>query len=182
MGWEYPHLIGTIAKIIECKDVDIGGSVINIDTLGRNTFQIKNIIKPSFPRPADYNPHASGGVDISVISRGGDANGNNSTSYLRAEVDMIPEIDQSITLKRWNLIVNMWKRKVAAQALPRVIESHTLDTILQQYYLVTDTPTMDYVYSLAALGAESPDDLQPLLEAKSVDVLLNKVEDLLTIK
>ena len=175
MGWESPRSVGTVAKIAECKDVELDGAVIHIDTVGRNPFRIKSIIPPSLPRPANYDPQSSGGVSETRADTDG-------TPYIRAEVEMIPEIDQDITLDRWNGIVDMWKRKVAAQALPRIIESHTLDTLLEQYYLVTDTPTMDYVYSLSALGAESPDDLQPILEADSVDDLIDKVEDLLTIK
>ena len=175
MGWESPQSVGTVAKITGCKDVELDGAVIHIDTVGRNPFRIKSIIPPSLPRPADYDPQSPGGVS-------GTRAGTDGTPYIRAEVEMIPEIDQDITLGRWNRIVDLWKRKVAAQALPRVIESHALDHLLEQYYLVTDTPTMDYVYSLSALGAESPDDLQPILEADSVGNLLDKVEDLLTIK
>ena len=68
------------------------------------------------------------------------------------------------------------------QAMPQEIEPAALDQILRQYYLVTDTPTIDYVYSLAALGAKDPNDLQPILEANSMDELIQKVEELLTIK
>lgn len=175
MGWESPRSIGTIAKITACKDVELDGTVIHIDTVGRNPFRIKNIVPPSVSRPADYDPQSPGGVS-------GTREGTDGTTYIRAEVEMIPEIDQDITLNRWSRLVDMWKRKVAAHALPRIIESRTLDTLLEQYYLVTDTPTMDYVYSLSALGAESPDDLQPILEADSIDDLMDKVEDLLTIK
>ena len=40
---------------------------------------------------------------------------------------------------------------------------------------------IDYVYSLAALGAKIPNELQPILEATNMDDLIQKVEKLLTI-
>ncbi|MFB5647590.1 MAG: LON domain containing protein, partial [Candidatus Nitrosomaritimum yanchengensis] len=57
-----------------------------------------------------------------------------------------------------------------------------LDQILTQYYLTTDTPTIDYVYSLAALGAQDPEELQPILEANSMEELIQRFEKLMTIK
>ncbi len=175
-GWESPRSVGTVAKITGCKDVGLDGAQLHIETVGRNPFRIKRIIPPSLPRPADYDPQSPEGVSGMRTDTTG------ATPYIRAEVEMIPEIDQDITLGRWNRMVDLWKRKVAAEALPQIIEPHALDHLLGQYYLVTDTPTMDYVYSLAALGAGSPDELQPILEAASVDDLIGRIEDLLTIK
>ena len=58
---------------------------------------------------------------------------------------------------------------------------HSLDHVLQQYYLTTDTPTIDYLYSLSALGAKDPNELQPILEAVTMNDLIQKIEELLTI-
>ncbi|MCA9819995.1 MAG: LON domain containing protein, partial [Nitrosarchaeum sp.] len=58
---------------------------------------------------------------------------------------------------------------------------HALDHVLEKYYLTTDIPTIDYVYSLSALGAKDPNDLQPILEADTLDILLKRVEELMTI-
>ena len=76
----------------------------------------------------------------------------------------------------------MEEKKTVKQALPQVVEPHALDHVLEQYYLTTDTPTIDYVYSLAALGAQDPNDLQPILEANTIEELIEKIEELLTIK
>ncbi|MBL7018249.1 MAG: LON domain containing protein, partial [Nitrosopumilus sp.] len=58
---------------------------------------------------------------------------------------------------------------------------HSLDHVLEQYYLNTDTPTIDYIYSLSAIGAKDPNELQPILEATSMDGLIKRVEELLTV-
>jgi hypothetical protein len=102
--------------------------------------------------------------------------------YIRAEVELIPEIDDNISLNQWEHLVEMWKKKTVKQALPQVVEPHALDHVLEQYYLTTDTPTIDYVYSLAALGAQDPNDLQPILEANTMEELIERIEELLTIK
>ncbi len=102
--------------------------------------------------------------------------------YLRAEVELIPEIDDNVSLNQWDHLIDLWKKKTAKQALPQVIEPAALDQILTQYYLTTDTPTIDYVYSLAALGAQDPEELQPILEANSMEELIQRFENLMTIK
>ena len=101
--------------------------------------------------------------------------------YIQAEVEMIPEIDENISLNQWQKLVGLWKKKIITQALPQIVEPHALDHVLEQYYLSTDTPTIDYVYSLSALGAKNPYELQPILEATTMNNLIQKVEELLTI-
>ena len=88
----------------------------------------------------------------------------------------------SIPLDKWEKLVEIWKNKIIRQALPQIVEPHALDHVLEKYYLITDTPTIDYVYSLSALGAKDPSELQPILEANTMDDLIQKVQELLTIK
>ena len=47
------------------------------------------------------------------------------------------------------------------------------------YYLNTEIPTLDYVYSLCALGASSPQDLQTILESSTKEKLLKECEKML---
>ncbi len=179
-GWNAPKMTGTIAKIIKCQDVELDGLQLHIQTVGRNSFKIKKIIEPAIPQPANYDPLSVQGH--SEISELHEKAGTEEKMYIRAQVEMIPEIDESISLEKWQNLVELWKKKIVRQALPQVVEPHALDHMLQQYYLATDTPTADYVYSLSALGAKDPNDLQPLLEATNMEELLQKVEELLTIK
>ena len=69
--------------------------------------------------------------------------------YIQAEVEMIPEIDENISFEKWEALVELWKKKIIKQALPQIVDSHSLDHVLEQYYLNTDTPTIDYIYSLS---------------------------------
>lgn len=179
-GWNAPKTIGTIAKITKCEDVELDGLQLHIETIGRNSFKIKKIIEPAISQPANYDPLSVEGH--SEVSELHEKIGTEEKMYIQAEVEMIPEIDESISLEKWQSLVELWKRKIVQQALPQVVEPHALDHVLQQYYLTTDTPTIDYIYSLSALGAKDPNDLQPLLEATNMEELVEKVEELLTIK
>ena len=179
-GWNSPKTVGTIAKITKCEDVEMDGLQLHIETLGRNSFKIKKIIPPSIPQPENYDPLSVEGHQL--ISEMHEKVGTEEKMYIQAEVEMIPEIDESISLEQWEKLVELWKKKIVKQALPQVVEPHSLDHVLEQYYLTTDTPTIDYIYSLSALGAKDPNDLQPILEATTMDELLQKVEELLTIK
>lgn len=179
-GWNSPKMIGTVAKITKCEDVEMDGLQLHIETLGRNSFKIKKIIPPSIPQPENYDPLSVEGHQ--QISEMHEKIGTEEKMYIRAEVEMIPEIDENISLEQWEKLVDLWKKKIIKQALPQVVDPHSLDHVLEQYYLTTDTPTIDYIYSLSALGAKDPNELQPILEATTMDELIQKVEELLTIK
>jgi Lon protease-like protein len=179
-GWNSPKLVGTIVKIIKCTDVELDGLQLNIETIGRNSFKIKKIIPPLIPQPTNYDPlSVEGHQEISEMH---EKVGTEEKMYIQAEVEMIPEIDENILLGQWQKLVELWKQKTVTQALPQVVEPHALDHVLEQYYLTTDTPTIDYIYSLSALGAKDPNELQPILEARNMVDLIHKVEELLTVK
>ena len=177
-GWQSPYTVGTIAKITQCKDVGLDGLQLDIKTMGRNSFKIQKIFPPSIPQPENYDPQSlQGHLQISDMH---EKIGTEEKMYIQATVEMIPEIDENISLDSWQQLVNLWKKKVIRQALPQTVEPHTLTHVLEQYYLVTDAPTVDYVYSLAALGAEKPDELQSILQAETMADLIDRVEKLLT--
>ncbi|RNJ78394.1 MAG: LON domain containing protein [Nitrosopumilus sp. H13] len=174
-GWEAPHMVGTVAKITKCTDASPDGMQLQLETIGRNPFCITRMIPPSIARPPDYDPHSIQGHH--AVSRINEEAGSGKM-YLQAEVEMLQEIDGSVSLIQWENLVELWKRKIIAGA-PQPVEPHALDHVLEQYYLLTETPTTDYVYSLAALGASSPQELQPILESKTLEELVQNVEVLL---
>ncbi len=178
-GWNGPKSIGTIVKITKCEDVEVDGMQLQVQTMGRSKFRIKKIIPPSIELPENYDPYSIEGHQ--AISDLNEKSFHDDKMYIKAEVELIPEIDDNISLNQWEHLVDLWKKKTVNQALPQIIDPFSLDQILTQYYLTTNTPTIDYVYSLSALGAQDPNDLQPILEANSMEELINKVEKLLTI-
>ncbi len=178
-GWNGPKSIGTIVKITKCEDVEVDGMQLQVQTMGRSKFRIKKIIPPSIELPENYDPYSIEGHQ--TISDLNEKSFHDDKMYIKAEVELIPEIDDNISLNQWEHLVDLWKKKTVNQALPQIIDPFSLDQILTQYYLTTNTPTIDYVYSLSALGAQDPNDLQPILEANSMEELINKVEKLLTI-
>ena len=179
-GWNAPKTIGTIAKISKCEDVELDGMQLHIETIGRNKFKINKIIPPSLGLPENYDPYTPEGHK--AISELQEKAGTGEKMYIQAEVELIPEIDENISLEKWQNLVSLWKNKIITQALPQVVEPHSLDHVLEKYYLTTDLPTVDYIYSLSALGAKDPNDLQPILESSTIDELLESVEKLMTVK
>lgn len=179
-GWNAPKMIGTIAKIQKCQDIEIDGSQLYIETIGRRKFKINKLIPPSISLPEKYDPYTRAGhLHISELY---EKSGKEGKMYIQAEVEPIPEICDKISLDDWEKLVNLWKSKIVIQALPKIINPLSLDSVLQQYGLETQIPTIEYVYSLAALGASKPMDLQPILEADNIDDLILRVERLFQIK
>ena len=67
-GWNSPKMIGTIAKISKCEDVELDGLQLHIETMGRNSFKIKKIIPPVIPQPTNYDPlSVEGHQEVSKI-------------------------------------------------------------------------------------------------------------------
>ncbi len=174
-GWRAPLRVGTVTKILSCQDEGMDGMRLKIETMGRGRFRILEMVPPCVHMPSDYDPSSLQGhqrfADLRRAAGGG-------KTYIRARVELIPEVDQSIPGARWRSVVDAWKRKVTRGAVGDV-DPRSLDMLLEQYYLVTDTPTPDYVYSLAALGSDSPEALQPILEANTVSELLSRVYSLM---
>lgn len=175
-GWAYPYQIGTIAKITKCEDLNIDGMQLHIQTIGRNKFKIKQIIAPSVSMPSDYDPYTlEGHKRIYEIYEQNDQ----GKLYIQAEIELLPEICENISIEKWESLVDIWKNKIIMDSIPKIINPFLLDQILQKYGLATDIPTVEYVYSLAALGASNPHQLQPILEAATIENLFDRVEQLL---
>ena len=179
-GWQAPYDIGTIAKIISCKDVDMAGTNLHIDTVGRQKFKILNLIAPDFEIPENYDPVSQEGID--AINKIHEKIGLEKKMYIRAEIELIPEIDESISVVTWENLVHLWKEKTQKLSKSRKLSESDLNAILRQYYLLTDTPTTEYLYSLCALASSGPSDLQPLLESVDLEsCILNATKLLKTI-
>ena len=176
---EAPYGVGTIAKIIDCKDVDTTSGHLHINTKGHNRFRIIQIIPPCLDQPNDYDPFS-----IEGIEKIGDLHedmGINRKMYIQAVVELINDIDESISLQEWDYLIELWKKKITLHVKPQNISSYELDNLLERYYLNTEIPTLDYVYSLCALGASSPQDLQTILESSTKEKLLEECEKMLRI-
>ncbi len=175
--WDAPYNIGTIAKIIECNDLDSTSGHLLLNTKGHRRFRIISVIKPSLSKPDNYDPYSDKGKEnIEDLHHKSTESGK---MYLQAEVELLDDIDGIITISDWECLIESWKKKISLMAAPEVISSEQLDLMLQQYYLKTDTPTLEYVYSLCALGAATPNDLQPILESVTLEELVDRCLKLL---
>ena len=176
-NWQAPYDIGTIAKIIDCKDVDSTSGHLFLNIRGRRKFRITHLIPPSLKKTEDYDPFTVAGTK--TIEQLHHSDGVEKKMYIQAEIEMISEIDESISLVDWENLVDLWKNKIKKTNGNLDLTSHQLDHVLEQYYLKTETPTMEYVHSLCALASQTPLDLQPILECTNLEQLLQRTAKLL---
>ena len=176
-NWQAPYDIGTIAKIVDCKDVDSTSGHLFLNVRGRRKFRIIHLIPPSLKKTEDYDPFTLDGTK--VIEQLHHSDGVEKKMYIQAEIEMISEIDESISLVDWENLVDLWKNKIKKSTGNSDLTSHQLDHVLEQYYLKTETPTMEYVHSLCALASQTPLDLQPILECTNLEQLLQRTTKLL---
>ena len=176
-NWQAPYNIGTIAKIIDCKDVDSTSGHLFLNVRGHRKFRIVRLISPSLQKTKDYDPFTVHGTrSIEQLHHN---DGIEKKMYIQAEIEIISDIDSSISLAQWENLVELWKNNIKKSAGNPELTSHQLDHVLEQYYLKTETPTMEYVYSLCALVSQTPFDLQPILECTNMEELLQKSTKLL---
>ncbi len=176
-NWQAPYGIGTVAKIIDCKDVDSTSGHLFVNVRGHRKFRIINLIPPCLEKTDDYDPFTLKG--IRHVEHLHQETGVAEKMFIQAEIETISEIDESLSLNDWEKLVSLWKEKIKRLSGNTEITSHELDHVLEQYYLKTETPTLEYVHSLCALSAESPLDLQPILESIDLDQLLERSMKLL---
>jgi len=176
-NWQAPYDIGTIAKIAECKDVDSTSGHLLLNVRGRRKFRIIRLIPPSLQKTEDYDPFTIHGTR--TVEQLHHDDGIEKKMYIQAEIEMISEIDESLSLVDWETLVEKWKTKIKKNTGNPELTSHQLDHVLEQYYLKTETPTMEYVHSLCALASETPLDLQPILECTNMEQLLERSMKLL---
>jgi hypothetical protein len=177
LNWQAPYDIGTIAKIIDCKDVDSTSGHLFLNVRGRRKFRIISLISPSLKKTENYDPFTLQGAK--VIEQLHHNDGVEKKMYIQAEIEMISEIDETISLNDWENLVNLWKNKIKKSLGNSELTSHQLDHVLEQYYLKTETPTTEYVHSLCALASQTPLDLQPILECIDMEQLLDRSTKLL---
>ena len=171
-NWQAPYNVGTIAKIIDCKDVDSTSGHLFLNVRGHRKFRIIRLISPSLEKTKDYDPFTVQGTrSIEQLHHN---DGIEKKMYIQAEIEIISDIDSSISLGQWENLVELWKNNIKKSAGNPELTSHQLDHVLEQYYLKTETPTMEYVYSLCALVSQTPFDLQPILECTNMEELLQK--------
>ena len=171
-NWQAPYDIGTIAKIVECKDVDSTSGHLFLNVRGRRKFRIIRLIPPSLQKTENYDPFTIHGTR--TVEQLHHDDGVEKKMYIQAEIEMVSEIDESISLVDWETLVDKWKTKIKKNTGNPELTSHQLDHVLEQYYLKTETPTMEYVHSLCALASETPLDLQPILECTNMEQLLDR--------
>tara|TARA_Y100000590_G_scaffold139925_1_gene160372 strand:+ start:1834 stop:2556 length:723 start_codon:yes stop_codon:yes gene_type:complete len=176
-NWQAPYGVGTIAKIIDCKDVDSTSGHLFINVRGHRKFRIINLIPPCLEKTDDYDPFSISG--LKTVDREHQKTGIENKMYIQAEIEIISEIDESLSLTDWENLVTLWKNKIKKSYTDRELTSYELDHILEQYYLKTETPTLEFIHSLCALASESPMDLQPILECTNLDQLLERSSNLL---
>jgi len=171
-NWQAPYNIGTIAKIADCKDVDSTSGHLFLNVRGHRKFRIIRLIPPSLKKIENYDPFTIHGAR--TVEQLHHKDGVEKKMYIRAEIEMMSEIDQSISLVDWEILVDLWKNKIKKTTGNPQLTSHQLDHVLEQYYLKTETPTMEYIHSLCALASETPLDLQPILECTNMEQLLDR--------
>jgi len=176
-NWQAPYDIGTIAKIIDCKDVDSTSGHLFLNVRGHRKFRIIRLIPPSLEKTKDYDPFTVQGTK--AIEQLHHDDGIEKKMYIQAEIEMISDIDESISIVQWENLVKLWKNKIKKSSGNPELTSHQLDHVLEQYYLKTETPTIEYVYSLCALASETPLDLQQILECTDIEELFQKSTKLL---
>ena len=176
-NWQAPYDIGTLAKIVDCKDVDSTSGHLFVNVRGHMKFRIIRLISPSLKKIDDYDPFTVQGTK--TIEQLHHDDGIEKKMYIQAEIEMISEIDESISLSDWENLVDLWKNKIKKTNGNSDLTSHQLDHVLEQYYLKTETPTMEYVHSLCALSSQTPLDLQPILECTNLEQLLQRTTKLL---
>jgi Lon protease-like protein len=126
-NWQAPYDIGTIAKIIDCKDVDSTSGHLFLNIRGRRKFRVIRLIPPSLEKTDTYDPFTIHGIR-SIEQLHHDV-GVEKKMYIQAEIEMMSDIEDSISLIDWENLVEKWKLKIKKSSGNPELTSHQLDHV-----------------------------------------------------
>ena len=86
-NWQAPYDIGTIAKIVECKDVDSTSGHLFLNIRGRRKFRIMRLIPPSLKKTENYDPFTIHGTR--TVEQLHHDDGVDKKMYIQAELSLI---------------------------------------------------------------------------------------------
>ena len=161
-GWDAPAKIGTIASIIKCEDLDLTGTNYYIEIMGKERFQINELISPALERPVDYNPPNNPSMRSMLHQVSGDP------LYFQAEVNLLSIIDEAVVGKEWTKIIHKLKARLRIAAEKMGIEFRDFLGFIENSGLDVKEGDAQGLYNIASMCSLELEVQQSILEANTV--------------
>jgi len=161
-GWDAPAKIGTIASIIKCEDLDLTGTNYYIEVMGKERFQINELISPALERPVDYNPPNKPSMRSMLHQVSG------GPLYFQAEVNLLSIIDEAVVGKEWTKIIHKLKARLRIAAEKMGIEFRDFLGFIENSGLDVKEGDAQGLYNIASMCSLELEVQQSILAAKTV--------------
>ena len=161
-GWDAPAKIGTIASIIKCEDLDLTGTNYYIEVMGKERFQINELISPALERPVDYNPPNKPSMRSMLHQVSG------GPLYFQAEVNLLSIIDEAVVGKEWTKIIHKLKARLRIAAEKMGIEFRDFLGFIENSGLDVKEGDAQGLYNIASMCSLELEIQQSILEAMTV--------------
>ncbi len=174
-GWQGPHLVGTLARITHHEEQ---GANHFIELQGQRRFKIVDIVAPLLERDPDTDPDfqpdlhellASIPDDVSQEER------DEGKLYIRADVELLPELDGELSPERQESLLGMWELFLDAIGRGIGLSEDVLEdwTLAQQATVaVADAGAL---WRIASVLVHDPWARQAILEYDSIDDALDEL-------
>ena len=171
-GWDAPTGFGTIAYVTKCEDLDLTGTNYYIELIGKERFEIMNLIQPVLDKPLVYNPPNNPTMQAMLKKSSG------SPLYFQAEINSLPELEGLIEGEKWvEIILKLEKRiKEAANKIGVPFDDFTdfmehnglnlKEGNIQDFYNISSMCSLTLESQLAILKADSINEAMNILESE----------------
>ncbi len=173
-GWSGPHLVGTMARITHHEEQ---GANHFIELQGQRRFKIVDTVAPLLERDPDADPDfqpdlhellASSPDEVSQEER------DEGKLYIRADVELLPELDGELSPERQKSLLGMWELFLDAMGRGIGLSDDVLeDWSIAQQVTVAEADA-GALWRIASVLVHDPWARQAILEYDSIDDALDE--------
>ncbi|MFQ3344426.1 MAG: LON peptidase substrate-binding domain-containing protein [Candidatus Poseidoniales archaeon] len=167
-GWAIPFDVGTL---VEVDDLQENGSNLLYSATGRNRFRIISIIKPELEN-SDFESIFPSVYDL---EKKYSENAPNGKLYLRAIIEIMPELKGVVNDNKWNNLISLWETYIMQIAeITGVNENNSrLATELRETFKQQNE---ENAWRLASMVIDTIEDQVTCLKSENIKEVVDIIE------
>ena len=169
-GWDTPTNFGTIAYVTKCEDLDLTGTNYYIELIGKERFEIINLIQPALDKPLVYNPPNNPSMQTMLKESSG------SPLYFEAEINALPELEGLIKDEKWIEIISKLEKRIKDAANKVGVPFDDFTGFMQNNGLNLKEGNIQDFYNISSMCSLTLETQQAILKANSINKAIDILE------
>jgi hypothetical protein len=170
-NWSGPHLIGTLARITHHEEQ---GANHFIELQGQRRFRIVDIVEPLLERDADVDPQFQPDLH-ELLATVGEEEREDGKLYIRADVELLPELEGELSPKRAEHLLDMWSLFLDAIGKGIGLSQEILEDWAEAQSATVAQADAGALWRIASVLVHDPWARQAILEYDNIDDAMDEL-------